>query len=316
MLKTQISKQAQKQQQLMDQNNSNKLMVLLLSTAENLAAKLNKNIKRAYYSHDFCHSFESKNQNRLLLQLIEQIETFYSSYKRYLKVHQHYDFPYDPVKKNGLSKTEIIKDLNYWKNNVENKYKKYYQAIIDIFNGKEIPNFDEDINNIPDLDDGEKKDCCNPKYIRDIYPILLGQNNEEKKEIINEYEKNPNYSIIINKNEYNKNAAYEKKINKALMKNEEYKNNPLFVRNKIKFSLIRDFDMKFRDFPNYISRKMFEHFQLKKEILENLVNLLILYKNNTLYDTLKAFCDNCNFNEQDTELIISCLVDDIKKELI
>ena len=315
MEQLQINKKAQRAQQLMDQNNSNKLLVLLLSTAENLAAKTNKNIKRVYYKHDFGHSFESKDKNRLLLQLIEQIELFFSSYKRYFKDYQCYDFPYDENKKNGLSKNEIIKDLNYWKNNVKKEYKKYYQAIIDIFNGKEIPNFDEDVENISNLNDDGRKDSCNPRYIRDIYPILLGQTNEEKKEIMNEFENDPNYSIIINKIENNKNSHYEKKINKALLKNEEYKKNSVFVKNNIKFSLIEDLDKKFKDFTSFIHTKLLQNFNLNNELLKNLDYYLMLYKKNNLHDILLTFCENFNFNQQDTELIISYLVDEIEKEL-
>ena len=37
-----------------------------------------------------------------------------------------------------------------WMNLVDEKYKKYYNAIIDIFNNKRIPDFTEDIENIPD----------------------------------------------------------------------------------------------------------------------------------------------------------------------
>jgi hypothetical protein len=62
---TQILKQKQKkdnkQIQLQDQNNSNRLLMILLSSAENLAAKLNSEIQREYVSHDFGHSFEIKS---------------------------------------------------------------------------------------------------------------------------------------------------------------------------------------------------------------------------------------------------------------
>ena len=100
---TQILKQKQnidfKQIQLQDQNNSNRLLMILLSSAENLAAKLNNGIQREYVSHDFGHSFELKSINKLLLQFIEQIEIFESSYKRYCKEYNSYDFPYDEKKK-------------------------------------------------------------------------------------------------------------------------------------------------------------------------------------------------------------------------
>lgn len=53
----------QKKIQLQDQNNSNRLLMLLLSSGENLASKINPNLQREYISHDFGHSFESKSTN-------------------------------------------------------------------------------------------------------------------------------------------------------------------------------------------------------------------------------------------------------------
>ena len=206
----------QKQIQLQDQNNSNRLLMILLSSAENLASKLNNSLKREYYSHDFGQSFESKSINQILLQFIEQIETFESSYKRYCKIYNKYDFPYDSKNKNGLSKEEIIKDLKTWMNLVNEEYKKYYSAVIDIFNNKPIPNFDNDIEKIEGIYDKGKEDKCNPKILKDIYPILLEQGISEKKQISKNYSNDKNYQIVINKRENNNNKEYEKKIKSKL----------------------------------------------------------------------------------------------------
>ena len=206
----------QKQIQLQDQNNSNRLLMILLSSAENLASKLNNSLKREYYSHDFGQSFESKSINQILLQFIEQIETFESSYKRYCKIYNKYDFPYDSKNKNGLSKEEIIKDLKTWMNLVNEEYKKYYSAVIDIFNNKPIPNFDNDIEKIEGICDKGKEDKCNPKILKDIYPILLEQGISEKKQISKNYSNDKNYQIVINKRENNNNKEFEKKIKSKL----------------------------------------------------------------------------------------------------
>jgi len=206
----------QKQIQLQDQNNSNRLLMILLSSAENFASKLNNDLEREYYSHDFGQSFESKSINQILLQFIEQIETFESSYKRYCKIYNKYDFPYDSKNKNGLSKEEIIKDLKNWMNLVNEEYKKYYSAVIDIFNNKPIPNFDNDIEKIEGIYDKGKEDKCNPKMLKDIYPILLEQGIAEKKQISKNYSNDKNYKIVINKRENNNNKEYEKKIKSKL----------------------------------------------------------------------------------------------------
>ena len=57
---------------------------------------------------------------------------------------------------------------------MKNKYRKYYEAVLDIFNNKRIPEFTEDIENIPNLDDLRKENkCSNPKELMEIYPVLL-----------------------------------------------------------------------------------------------------------------------------------------------
>lgn len=221
----------QKQIQLQDQNNSNRLLMILLSSAENFASKLNKSLKREYYSHDFGQSFESKSINQILLQFIEQIETFESSYKRYCKIYNKYDFPYDSKNKNGLSKEEIIKDLKYWMNLVNEEYKKYYSAVIGIFNNKPIPNFDNDIEKIEGIYDKGKEDKCNPKILKDVYPILLEQGNSEKKQISKNYSNDKNYQIVINKRENNNNKEYEKKI-KSKLDNDKMDICPIYEKSK------------------------------------------------------------------------------------
>ena len=307
----------QKQIKLQDQNNSNRLLVLLLSSAENLASKMNPNLKREYISHDFGHSYESKSLNKILLQFIEQIEIFESSYIRYCKTHKcPYDFPYDSTKKNGLSKEEIINDLIKWKNIVRKEYKKYYQAVIDIFDNKRIPDFTEDIENIPDIDDFGREDRCNPKELRDVYPVLLEQMYSEKKKISNDYSNNKGLKIVINKRENNSNYEYEQKINEKLMKNKMNTMNPNVAKKSIKFKPIRKFDEDYINLPEIIKEKLKSICDIEESYYQMLNNWLNYYKNNSLYHTLYEFLDFHKFHKLDIEKIIDYICDEIYKELI
>ena len=326
----------QKQIQLQDQNNSNRLLMILLSSAENLASKLNNSLKREYYSHDFGQSFESKSFNQILLQFIEQIETFESSYKRYCKIYNKYDFPYDSKSKNGLSKEEIIKDLKYWMNLVNEEYKKYYSAVIGIFNNKPIPNFDNDIEKIEGIYDKGKEDKCNPKILKDIYPILLEQGISEKKQISKNYSNDKNYQIVINKRENNNNKEYEKKIKNKLDNDKmdicssyEKSKNDLYYEKVINVNkLINLSNFIFNELKKYcrieIDSKFFEHyfnynnsdtiFAAIDNFLSNYLNIddkgkkiitnktpmnknILLYKNNLITQLIDELYKNLNLLE-------------------
>ena len=312
----QVKKIEEKQIQLQDQNNSNRLLMILLSSAENLAAKLNKTIIREYSSHDFGHSFESKSFNKLLLQFIEQIEIFDSSYRRYCKTYNKYDFPYDYEKKDGLSKEEIIKDLKYWKNCVERKYKKYYQSIIDIFNNKRIPDFSEDIENIPDIDDTGREDKCNPKELREVYPVLLDQIYSEKKKIADDYSNNKDIKIVINKKDYNNNHEYESRINNKLLKNKYNSLNPEKAKISIKYKPVHKFNKIFSDFPKFVVEKLQIKYQMNEYSFNVLYDWLKSFDKDNLNDILCDFYGRLGLSLNDINLIINYICNEIYQEMI
>ena len=316
---TQILKQKQKidnkQIQLQDQNNSNRLLMILLSSAENLAAKLNNDIQREYISHDFGHSFELKSINKLLLQFIEQIEIFESSYKRYCKEYNSYDFPYDEKKKKGLSYEEIISDLKYWKSCVGQKYKKFYQSIIDILNNKNIPDFSDDIDNISGIDDLGREKKCNPKELREVYPVLLEQAYSEKKKIAQNYSKDKNFKIIINKKEHNNNYEYESKINKRLQKNKMNIMEPAKAKNDIKYSPVNKFNKKFSDFPKFVSDTLQELYPINQYSYNVLYSWLGEFNKDNLNTILTDFYSRLGRPLAEIERIINYICDEIYKEI-
>lgn len=306
----------QKQIQLQDQNNSNRLLMLLLASGENLASKINPNLRREYASHDFGHSFESKSFNKLLLQFIEQIETFESSYRRYCKAYNcPYDFPYDKKNKKGLSKEEIINDLNKWKDFVKDPYKKYYEAILDIFNNKRIPDFTEDIENI-DLDDLGRENKCNPKELREVYPVLLEQINTEKKKIANDYSNNKDLKIVINKREDNNNYEYEAKINNKLMKNKMNYINPQQAKIAIKYKPVGKFDKNYINLSFFISERLKQVFDIDPIYYQTLNNWIYYYKTESIYNILNDFFDYLKVDKKDIDDLINYICDEIYKELV
>lgn len=316
---TQILKQKQnidnKQIQLQDQNNSNRLLMILLSSAENLAAKLNNDIQREYISHDFGHSFELKSINKLLLQFIEQIEIFESSYKRYCKEYNSYDFPYDEKKKKGLSYQEIISDLKYWKSCVGQEYKKFYQSIIDILNNKNIPDFSDDIDNISEIDDAGREKKCNPKELREVYPVLLEQVYSEKKKIAQNYSKDKNFKIIINKKEHNNNYEYESKINKRLQKNKMNIMEPAKAKNDIKYSPIHEFNKIFSDFPKFVSDNLQELYPINQYSYNVLYSWLGQFNKDNLNTILTDFYSRLELPFAEIKRIINYICDEIYKEI-
>ena len=313
----QVKKIDQRQIQLQDQNNSNRLLMLLLSSGESLASKLNDSLKREYSSHDFGDSFENKSFSKILLQFIEQIELFESSYKRYCKTYNNtYDFPYDNKKRRGLCKEEILKDLKKWKNCVEDKYKKYYQAVIDIFYNKPIPDFADDIDNISDIDDYGKEDKCNPKELREVYPVLLEQINTEKMQIADDYSKNKDLKIVINKKEKNNNNEYGARIKSKLAKIKEDTKYPDKAKRNIKFNPITQFD-NIINIPDFITKKIKQKYYFEQNIIDSLYNWLYNYKSDNLFNILNDFFFKClKYKRKQTSEIINYITDEIYKELI
>ena len=294
-IQQQINKQDQKLLQLQAQYNSNKILVLLLSSAENVAAKLNPNIERKYTCHDFCHSFESKSLDSLVLQLIDQIETFEASYNMYKKEYKkEYDFPYDKKTGKGINKKMIIEDMNYLINNtkqINNYYSKYFGAIINIMNDKPIPNFDLDVNSL-NIKDKNRETKCNPKELQQIYPILLQQGNEENKEIEDNYNKDKNYKIIIEKSDLNNNnQVYEKKIQERLRMLKGNKENPDEIKSDLKYSELGSINY-FKDFPFLVVtniNKILKDDNYSFLQQNNLYQELKKNKKSNLYSVLKKF---------------------------
>lgn len=315
----QILKQKQiidnKQIQLQDQNNSNRLLMILLASAESIAAKLNKDIEREYVSHDFGHSFELKSFNKLLLQFIEQIEIFESSYKRYCKEYTFYDFPYDKQKNKGLSREQIISDLKYWKSCVGKSYQKYYQAIIDILNNKIIQDFSEDIDNISGIDDIGREQKCNPKELREVYPILLEQIHSDKKKIAKNYSKNKNYKIIINKKEQNNNYEYESRINERLQKNRMNISDPKNAKIIIKYKPIYEFNKIFTDFPKFVSDALQEKYPIDEYSYKLLYDWLKMFNLDNLNTILTDFYTKLNLTNSEIRKIINEICDKIYEEI-
>ena len=118
----------------------------LLSTAENLTSKLNTNPIRKNKFYDSYNSFKSKSINSFLHQFIFQIEMFEAAYKSYCKKYGTFDFP------SNLSKEAIINHLQKLMELVEEKYKIYYLAIINILYNKPIPKLDIVIGKDPQDD--------------------------------------------------------------------------------------------------------------------------------------------------------------------
>lgn len=199
---------------------------------------------------------------------------------------------------------------------IDINYRRYYQAVIDIFNNKRIPDFTEDIENIPDLDDSGKEDKCNPKELREVYPILVEQINSEKKQISKDYKNNKNLKIIITKVENNDNYEYEKKINERMIKNKINSTDSKKAKISIKYKPIKKFKEDYINLPQFVIQKLKEIYTMEEAYYQTLNNWLHYYKEESLYHLLNDFFELLKVNKNDINRIIDYIIDEIYKELV
>ena len=149
---SQMQANKQKLKQLESQTYSNRTMARLISTAELYALAVNCKNSQLYKKFDEFDNLNRKTIDELKGELILQIGCFKVSYQSYTKKYKQYDFPDDYDEEKTL---EELKDIEQ---KINEKDKKYYQAIIKLLNGDtNIPSFDEDLDELEE-DEPDTKD--------------------------------------------------------------------------------------------------------------------------------------------------------------
>ena len=129
--------QVQKAKQILDQAYSYGITGNILSALESYANRFGKGNQQTniYSGYNNFNSGNTKAANELKYQIISQLEILRMSHTLYTKEYGNYDFP------SNLSQSQMIDQINTWKKIVSPEDQKYYQAAINIIQGKPSESF-------------------------------------------------------------------------------------------------------------------------------------------------------------------------------
>ena len=144
------------------------------------------------YYNNF-NSGNLKDKNQLKDQIITQLEIFKYSYLMYIKDHNEYHFP------KNMKKEEIIKIIEKMKEYVDEVDKKYYNAILQIIDSKNVSYINETINK--SLSKGVNPNYANQGFIIGDGGMATTISLKLGEEIQRKYNNNPNYEPQLNLNQ-------------------------------------------------------------------------------------------------------------------
>ena len=126
-------KQLNKQEQIrvLDHRNACEVLCILLMSAENYA--IGNSPDRKFGKYDRYDNVKHKSHLGLKRQLIYEIIVCANSYRSYVEQYHEFNFP------TNLSQNDIRRYVYKWKSLVNFDDQKYYDDIISIIEGKEIP---------------------------------------------------------------------------------------------------------------------------------------------------------------------------------
>ena len=189
--------------QIQDQQFSNDIMARLLSVSENYALRSKGDSldeireKEIFGYYDTFESGKEKPLSELKLQLMFEIEVFRLSYEDFINKYEKYNFP------ENLTKEEILKNLNEWKNYVKDEDKKYYDVIIRIFaENITSQSFSDEIRETEK--NKENVGLCDPYFLINSVPFLRNFGDEMMENVENEIMKNGKFQLKLKLRKKNK----------------------------------------------------------------------------------------------------------------
>ena len=200
---TQLNKQNLKQ--LESQTYSNRTLARLISTAELYALSLGYKTSQLYKKFDQFNNLKRKNPDELLGELILQIQCTKVSITSYISKYQKYDLPED------FDMNKTILELENIRKQVRKRDKKYYKAIIQLIKGDtNIPNFDQELDDLENDDEEEKGDSKDPQLQLKMDIPIMRYVDSIKNQVKNKYEKDPSYKVKLDLNKpFEKNEYFE-----------------------------------------------------------------------------------------------------------
>ena len=133
----QQQQQVQKAKQILDQAYSYGITGNILSALESYANRFGKGNQQTniYSGYNNFNSGNTKAANELKYQIISQLEILKMSHTLYTKEYGKYDFP------SNLSQSEMSKQIKTWRSMVPPEDQKYYDAAINIIEGRPSQSF-------------------------------------------------------------------------------------------------------------------------------------------------------------------------------
>ena len=179
----------------LDQTYSYGVMGNVFSALECYANKSSPN-KPPLNNFGYYNNFNSgniKTLEQLKDQIITQLEIFKYSYQIYKKEHSEYHFP------KNMKKEQIIKIIGIMKEYVKENDKKYYDAVLEIINSKNVSYVNETINK--SLLTGADPYHANQGFIIGDGGYATSISQKIGEEIKRQYSQNPNFEPQLNLNQ-------------------------------------------------------------------------------------------------------------------
>ena len=203
-------KQLSKVDQIQDQAYSYEVMGNFFSALEYYAAKCMNQLPT--HQFDYYNNFDcgnKKTKEELRNQIITQLETFKYSYFLYIQKHGEYKFP------KNLSKIQVVSLIKGWEIQVPYPDNKYFKAVLDILNQKEVSYVNE-------LRDEGGSSTVDPRAIGD-YNKIIAQSQKFGEDVKRQYQNNPNFEPNIQIGQRNKGTydyIYRDKEERVKLENE------------------------------------------------------------------------------------------------
>lgn len=179
----------QDQIKVLDYRNTCEVLCILLMSAENYA--LGNSPQRVFGHYDRYDNVKHKSRLGLKRQLIYEIVVCTQSFNSYLNQHNEFVFPKE------LSKENIKGLVNSWKSHVNVSDQKYYDDIISIIEGKEVPDRRIDLSQLPiENKNGNNKVKKINKMVNYCQNTNDYLDNEEKK-VNQEFEQKGDYTYKV-----------------------------------------------------------------------------------------------------------------------
>lgn len=192
------------------QDDLNSVMGLMLSSAECLSNRFGKVKKQSFFEHyNLNNSGNSKNENDLRDQLKIQTKIFRNNHIYMLNQKKKYPYP------DNFGKNEIIKIVNFWKENSKEDNYIYFDNIIKVLNGQYNLTYPEKKNHNKGLP---------PQVILDTFPAAMEYVDNKRDEVRQSIEETGQYNneLKIQENKY-ETFNYNNNINNNEIKNQNEK---------------------------------------------------------------------------------------------